>query len=334
MEPNIRIVMRLKGKKDFNVTMSKGDRVLDLKQKVMEITNFLPEQQRLVFAGRVLNDELSLSFYKIINGSSIYIVPKKLEKNTIKNPKLIIAHAKSLLSEVSTANKTRASQIHEELREIITDPVLNAFIPLSNEAANVIEEARQELEYQAEEASEENTRCIAQQADTALNQIEGSYDGLRVLQQLYDDDDSNDGESKSGLYKTIDEEEEDELSDDYCDDGLLTDAVSYDEPTLIPKKPERISELPLPMMRNQSIQSTLPFILPTGEAFNYELSNDDFWCENDFKKYVMQKYSQQVAILKKMGFDDEQNIIQALSETNGNVQLASQILRNHIFFQC
>jgi transcriptional regulator with GAF, ATPase, and Fis domain len=40
------------------------------------------------------------------------------------------------------------------------------------------------------------------------------------------------------------------------------------------------------------------------------------------------KFSKEVAVLKHMGFNDEDRIVRALCETNGNVKLAAQLLEN------
>ena len=44
-----------------------------------------------------------------------------------------------------------------------------------------------------------------------------------------------------------------------------------------------------------------------------------------------EKFATEVAVLKKKGFKDEKTIMQALYETNGNVQLAEQLLKDGHF---
>ena len=54
--------------------------------------------------------------------------------------------------------------------------------------------------------------------------------------------------------------------------------------------------------------------------------------DDDINQSLCQKFASQIEILKKMGFDDERNILEALGETNGNVQKAAKILQNKFYY--
>jgi hypothetical protein len=57
--------------------------VSDLKNLLYELTDIKPEEQRLVYSGKILNDEDLLSFYNIRDGNSIYLV--RATKNKIQS---------------------------------------------------------------------------------------------------------------------------------------------------------------------------------------------------------------------------------------------------------
>ena len=300
--------IRLSNGDSFDIEANSMSTVMEVKEIIAKKSGLLENQQRLVYQGKILNDNLSLSFYKIVNKATIFLVPIKRSPNKHQNPKGIIEKLKNLTNEIRIAPPNKVIQLANQIRELTTNSFLLSYASINAEALQVIEEAQNEIEEAEQDMDSESTQYIAQANDITLNQIESQPDGLRTLTSILEEDLKEDAEKYD---------------------------FSFDEPTVITDKPAKISDSPLPALSQSKISSTSSYyILPTGQEFKYDLSDEDFWCETDFKRYIKQKYAQQVEMLKDMGFDDEQTILQALGETGGNVLLAFQILQSRLFFQC
>lgn len=52
------------------------DTIKSVKEKIREIKGFLPDQQRLIFGGKLLEDDKPLADYKIENNSALSLVLK------------------------------------------------------------------------------------------------------------------------------------------------------------------------------------------------------------------------------------------------------------------
>ena len=63
----------------FDVPISKSSTVLELKTKSEEQSKIKPEEQNLVYKGRILADEKLLSDYNIQNDHTIILVKKYTE---------------------------------------------------------------------------------------------------------------------------------------------------------------------------------------------------------------------------------------------------------------
>ena len=325
MDGDIFIYVRCKDRKDLKVRASIFETVLDLKLKIEVETNFNSDQQKVVFKGKILENSFTLGYYGITNDSIIFLVLTPMKNPTMSNPRTLIQRIKTLLAELKTATHLKRTKILAEIKEILEKPTLIAFLSFSKDAADIAKEASEEIKTFSAETETEKSQLLAQQTDIALNQIEGSSDGLRTLQHFYEEE-LEENESEYAIYADDGEEEDFEYL------SIPFNQPSF--PTIIPDKPSKIPKQPLPTLSQPiSMLNAIPFSYNQQPlTTRYDLYNDDFWSEKDMKKYMKQKYSQQIAILKYLGFEDEQNIIKALGETNGNVQLAYQILQNQVVF--
>ena len=61
----------------FSVKINSDATVYDLKVKIADNPKYPVECQKLIFAGRVLNDEKSLSCYNVPNLTTIWLVSSK-----------------------------------------------------------------------------------------------------------------------------------------------------------------------------------------------------------------------------------------------------------------
>ncbi|OHE96883.1 polyubiquitin [Colletotrichum orchidophilum] len=61
----------------MRLNMSPADTVFDLKMLILDKEDIMPELQRLIYNGRRLKDERTLSYYSITNNSSLSLIPRQ-----------------------------------------------------------------------------------------------------------------------------------------------------------------------------------------------------------------------------------------------------------------
>lgn len=69
LEPNmseITITVKLSSETKHQVTLSTSSTILSLKEKVTELSSIPVTQQRLIFSGKVLKDDQTVEFYKVL----------------------------------------------------------------------------------------------------------------------------------------------------------------------------------------------------------------------------------------------------------------------------
>ncbi|CAJ0930403.1 unnamed protein product, partial [Mesorhabditis belari] len=60
--------------KEIELDIEPNDRVERIKEKVEEKEGIPPPQQRLIFAGKQMNDDKTATDYKIVGGSVLHLV--------------------------------------------------------------------------------------------------------------------------------------------------------------------------------------------------------------------------------------------------------------------
>lgn len=82
-EAQITFKVKASGEKNHTITMNESATVLDLKTKLAteEFENIPVERQRLIYSGRVMKNEDTLTSYKIKSGNTIHLV-----KSAASNP--------------------------------------------------------------------------------------------------------------------------------------------------------------------------------------------------------------------------------------------------------
>ena len=78
----ITIKIKLQSEEEFLITISSQAKGLELKEKCVEKSQLQALDQRLIFKGKILKDDLTLAEQKIENGVTIHLVQSSASKGT------------------------------------------------------------------------------------------------------------------------------------------------------------------------------------------------------------------------------------------------------------
>ncbi|OHS95976.1 Ubiquitin family protein [Tritrichomonas foetus] len=300
----------------FNVEFDMCSTVLSLKDFLANKTGYLSEQIRLVFSGQVLKDEMSLSYYKITTGSQIYFVPIIRKTPPHQKPYQLLNKMMQLLDKLPNASSSEYSLIVDEVNEILENPSVQSFSRINPDIEQLFLDAKEIIAHTERPISSKSKYFLAKAKDQVYDQFDQSPDGLRILQSFMEETEAYEDEFSNNQYSKY-----------------LTN-IHY-------KK--SISSQPLPdpwnnRRRKKSIfhNTALRLSSPSPALFFKEIPRTEEnlplikvpTFESSFSFKLKSKFADQVAVLKKKGFNDENIILQALSETDGNIQLAEQLLRS------
>jgi hypothetical protein len=295
--------VRMSDGRVLEVGASRYQTVFELKESIATVTGIYPAQQSLVFGGKVLVNELSLDFYRIVDGARVFMVAVTPRTSVRQKPYELLQRLVKLLDELPAAESSKFTEIVHEVTSIMENPTVQALSRINDDVQRLLDDAAEILQITERPISWKTVDFVARAQDMLLDQAEACPDKYRVLQAVLDD---------------RAETEEEELPEITRLDYL-----------------GGISEQPLPnpwaqpSSRNIFVNSGLRVSVGSGSYGRKErgagTSRD---ATVSFSSGVKSGFSQQVATLKNMGFSDEKIILQALREANGNVQLAVKLLRN------
>jgi hypothetical protein len=273
--------------------------VYSLKELIADRSGVPASQQRLVYGGKILVNEMSLYYYGITDGSHVYYVPGPRPPPSRPRPSCILNKLWSLTHELPGADSRRFTEIVLLIREILEDPTVRARSKIDPRLRENLEKA-EELITKAERPVSRRTQDFeARNQDVLLDQFDSTPEGFSMMRALVENSSESDDEEQP-------------------------------EPTRV-KFVRRISERPLPN----------PWASKSGRVLcnaGMRVSVGSMTCEPRSSRRVTfenrapsrGRYSEALEVLKAMGFKDEDVILQALREADGNIQRAAQLLQRRM----
>jgi len=305
--------------------------VLDLKNLLYELTDIKPEEQRLVYSGKILNDEDLLSFYNIRDGNSIYLVRAAKNKIQSISPQAI-SQQKNKKPASGGMDSEFVSQLLDNpfIQSVMSNPEFIRSIYMSNPQFKKVIEKNPEMaqifndpEYlkQCMEIARnpEMMNEMLRNQDRAMNNLESIPGGFQAL---------------SSLYHTVQSPLMDSLRPEQ-DKSTKEQNEYYAKKLLNGKKLDKTKinndALPNPwnLSANESSSSsaTSPY---SSSLFNNMFNTfNSVPSSNETQEELEARYSEQLKNLNEMGFYDKKENLKALQSTRGNVELAVNYLLRH-----
>lgn len=306
--------------------------VSDLKNLLYELTDIKPEEQRLVYSGKILNDEDLLSFYNIRDGNSIYLVRAAKNKTQSISPQAI-SQQKNKKPAAGGMDSELVTQLLDNpfVQSVMSNPEFIRSIYMSNPQFKKVIEKNPEMaqifndpEYlkQCMEIARnpEMMNEMLRNQDRAMNNLESIPGGFQAL---------------SSLYQTVQSPLMDSLRPEQ-DKSTKEQNEYYAKKLLNGKKLDKTKinndALPNPwnLSANESSSSSV-----TSPSYSNGLFNSMFNSfnsvppTNESQEELEARYSEQLKNLNEMGFYDKKENLKALQSTRGNVEMAVNYLLQH-----
>lgn len=355
----INILIRRNENVKIEISIDKYSTVLSLKENLFNQTGYSASEIQLVYKGKILKDELSLSYYSISDNSQIYFVPLKnssKQKDTHRKPTQMLNRLIRLIDELPNVPYEDYFTTIDEMNELINHPILQAFARINPEVQQIFADARDIMRNTEKPISKKEAYAAAFAKDQFFCQFDQSPDGLRILQSFYEESEEENSEI---LSEEMRNQQIQQYQQQIRNQGNNKRSVIFNF-TLDPQRPtplmtnlnynQTLSRKPLPnpwssskhsknrsIFQNTALRISVPSpailfqdeMTPRIKKQNSNMPTFDSSPGQIGKP--KEQFATEVAVLKKKGFKDEKTIMQALYETNGNVQLAEQLLKDGHF---
>lgn len=73
---DMQIFIKMMDETVITIAVNPGDYIRNVKKKIYQLYHCPPDRQRLVFAGKRLEDDYSLNYYNIRNGATLHLVQR------------------------------------------------------------------------------------------------------------------------------------------------------------------------------------------------------------------------------------------------------------------
>ena len=290
----------------YNIPIIKSDTILILKEYCKIISNIPQDQQNLIFKGKILSDEKLINDYNIDNNNDIFLVKKE-------DPKSV---------NISINKTSNNSNPNENFINIKNINFSNKKKINPNDVANAFKNAP-------------NITSFYDNLDLNLMDKFFQIYGLGKFSDLF-------GVDQQNFKEMLKDPSARDMMNNMVKDPSLVE-ISLNNPIV----KEKIKNIPLLnfifqnpnlMINPQSLQMTQNAFREKErnsiESSNVEISvpPDPFGSLNNNQINQMmnssisidykEKYKEQLSQLKKMGFANEETNIQALKQSNGNIDNA------------
>jgi hypothetical protein len=299
--PVVPLQVKLRDGSVLSILANRYDTVLHLKESLAVCTGIYASQQRLVYAGYVLADEMSLDYYRIRSGSQLFFVAADSSLQVGQRPYQMLSDLLHLLDELPSAESRRFSEIINDIRYIISNSTVRASARIDPEVKQLLEEAEETINNAKRPISRRMHDFLARLQDCNVDPCDLSGDDLDTVVN-------------------------DEL--DKEDDDAPPTNIRYRK---------HVSNQPLPLtwtgqqrtgksvFHRSAMRLSFAAVAPApGDSITSRKATfDSGGCTS-----ARSRFSRQLAVLRNMGFHDERVMLDALSQTNGNVQLAARLIQN------
>jgi hypothetical protein len=250
-------------------------------------------------------NELSLDFYGIRNGSQVYFMPVKQAMPARARPYRLLNRLLALLEELPGADARRYTDIVSEISSVMEHPSVQSMAKIDIDVQQLLEDAESIVSSSQRPQSRRHKLFLARNQDLALDQFDASPEGLHVMKTILDE--AND--------------------DEFMRIPPAPTALKYRSTVSDKALPN-----PWSVRKNKAISpfASASLSLPSGSFRSIGTETFDE-LEGWMMPRLKTRFSQQLAALKKMGFSDDDVILQALSEAKGDVQMAAKLLINMFF---
>lgn len=304
----------------FYIHASSMDSIFSIKEQIMRISFIPPQQQRLVFKGKILFDEMTLAYYNISSQETLYlaVLKKKIER---PKPQALVNRLVELINQLNNAPASKYSSIVDEISTLIDHPILKAAARINPEIQQILENAAQEVSTSERPLSEKRAQLMAFTHDLSFAEFESSPDGYRLFQSFLEEEEANQDasiENRIPVYTNV----------------SYTSKPSSRE---LPNCWKRLNSV----FQNAALSLTPRLYRNSPQHYSYfdnsttGISSHTWDPKTNYRAMILkERFADQLNLLKSMGFTDEECILQALRETGGNVKKAEQLLRNRPRQEC
>jgi hypothetical protein len=171
----------------FSVDVDAYATVSSLKDIISKKTGMYPSQQRLVFRGVVLANEMSLSYYNITNGSRIYFVPVAQQSAPRAQTCNLLHNLWPLLDQLSPGASCPCSDLRSRIQAIIEDPVIESLARTDSAVKDAVGGAWKVTAAAARPTAGKMRGVLSRAHDLLLDQFDNSADGVRILRSVVEE---------------------------------------------------------------------------------------------------------------------------------------------------
>lgn len=164
------------------------DCMTDIRAKVQPFWNEKTDRMRIVVDGRVMQEGVSANFYKIETDTVIFMVPEKRKQPEKQKPTQLIDELCEKLFKLLFSPTPTQKHLTYDVSEVLKNPVMQSFARINQDAARLMEEAVYILDNFREPISAGMSAFVTRTNDLVATRLEQTKDGMLLLQEFYEND--------------------------------------------------------------------------------------------------------------------------------------------------